>query len=164
MRLAHAGQKRKDGRPYATHPAAVRDILVNELGVSDEDVLVAALLHDVVEDTRVPLSEIEERFGPRVAGMVGLLSKVPEPGEPEGLMVDRYYAGLRAAEPAVRQIKVADRVHNLREMHAATAEFRERYLVETRRLLDDVLAGAPGLELLRAEFERCGGLGASAAE
>lgn len=160
MRIAHVGQKRKDGQPYATHPAAVRDILVAELGVTDEDAVVAALLHDVVEDTRVPLSEIGERFGPRVADMVKLLSKIPQdPDEPKALMLDRYYSGLRTAEPLIRQIKLADRVHNLREMAAAPPEFRARYLVETQLLLDDVLAGTPGIELLRAEYERSRAVG-----
>lgn len=154
MRMAHAGQRRKDGRPYATHPAAVRAILVNELGVTDEDAQVAALLHDVAEDTRVPLSEIGERFGPRVLGMVAALSKLPEPGEPHAEMLDRYYVGLRVADAVVRQIKVADRVHNLREMSAGTPEFRAKYLRETEHLLTDVLAGTAGIDLLRSEFER----------
>ena len=153
MRMAHAGQTRKDGRPYATHPAAVCAILVTELGVQDEDAQVAALLHDVAEDTRVPLSEIVERFGPRVGEMVRLLSKLPEPDEPKEDMLARYYAGLRSAEPVVRQVKVADRVHNLRDMAAGTPEFRSRYLKETEMLLADVLAGTPGIELLQAVYE-----------
>src|SRR4051794_3261823 len=122
MRVAHTGQKRKDGRPYATHPSAVHAIIVSELGVQDEDAQVAALLHDVVEDTRVPLSEIAERFGPRVAEMVGVLSKVTESNETNEQTLSRYYQGLRDAEPVVRQIKLADRVHNLREMGAGTPE------------------------------------------
>jgi (p)ppGpp synthase/HD superfamily hydrolase len=128
---------------------------VEELGVTDEDAIVAALLHDVVEDTRVPLSEIEERFGQRVAEMVKLLSKIPQgPDEPKSLMLDRYYAGLRTADPLVRQIKLADRVHNLREIAHGTPEFQKRYWVETRLMLEDVLAGTAGIELLRQEFER----------
>ena len=155
MRIAHVGQKRKDGRPYATHPAAVRDILGAELGVTDEDALVSALLHDVAEDTRVPLSEIGERFGPRVEEMVRLLSKLPDdPDEPKASMLDRYYAGLRSAEPIVRQIKLADRIHNLRQVLHGTPAFQTRYLTETRFLLDDVLVGTPGIEVLRAEYDR----------
>lgn len=155
MRIAHVGQKRMNGEPYATHPAAVRDILVAELGVSDEEAQVAALLHDVAEDTRVPLSEIGERFGIRVEEMVRVLSKrSTDPGEPTAEMLDRYYAALRATDPLVRQIKLADRVHNLRQMIHGTRSFRERYLVETETLLNDVLAGTPGIELLRAEFEK----------
>jgi GTP diphosphokinase / guanosine-3',5'-bis(diphosphate) 3'-diphosphatase len=153
MRVAHAGQKRKDGSPYATHPAAVCAVLVTELGVTDEDAQVAALLHDVVEDTKVPLTEIIERFGPRVGEMVRLLSKLPEPGESKENMLARYYAGLRAAEPVVRQIKVSDRVHNLRDMAAGTPEFQSRYLVETEMLLADVLCGTPGIEVLQAVYE-----------
>lgn len=155
MRIAHVGQKRMDGRPYATHPAAVRAILEAELGVTDEDAQVAALLHDVAEDTRVPLSEIGERFGPRVEQMVRLLSKLPaNPDEPKAVMIERYYAGLRTAEPLVKQVKLADRVHNLRDMAAATPEFQARYLAETLFLLTDVLAGTPGIEVLRAEYDR----------
>jgi (p)ppGpp synthase/HD superfamily hydrolase len=155
MRIAHVGQKWKTGEPYATHPTAVRAILASELGIADEEAQVAALLHDVAEFTRVPLSEIGERFGPRVEHMVRVLSRLPEdPDEPTAVTLDRHDASLRSAETVVRQIAVADRLHNLREMSAGGSTSDLQYVAETLRLADDVLAGTPGIELLRAEIER----------
>jgi GTP diphosphokinase / guanosine-3',5'-bis(diphosphate) 3'-diphosphatase len=67
---SHAGQHRKDGRtPYINHPIEVMHLLI-QAGVEDEEILIAALLHDVVEDTSVTLHEVAQQFGQRVAGLV----------------------------------------------------------------------------------------------
>src|SRR5688572_21496994 len=101
---AHAGQVRKHGAPYHTHPLAVMRILRDELGVSDEDALVAALLHDVVEDTAVTAGEIEARFGKTVKEYV---LGVTKPQRPAGVRKEDfgrgYYPGLRGKPEAVRQ-------------------------------------------------------------
>jgi GTP pyrophosphokinase len=152
MQRSHAGQKRKDGRPYWTHPLAVYDVLSIELRVRDDDAKIAALLHDVVEDTPVQLAEIETRFGAMVAQMVGALTKPPlAPGQTKEEMLESYYAGLRSAPDVVRQIKIADRVHNLRDMVSTDRSFQEKYLPDSRELLA-VLAQTPGIELLYAEY------------
>src|SRR3954462_1956275 len=68
----HRDQRRKDAEasPYINHPIALADVLVNEGGVTDVEVLVAALLHDTVEDTATTPEELERAFGPRVARIV----------------------------------------------------------------------------------------------
>ena len=152
MQQAHAAQKRKDGKPYWTHPLAVYDVLVLELGVRDDAAKIAALLHDVVEDTPVKLEEIKMRFGAGVARMVGTLTKPPLAAEQtKRQMLEAYYAGLQAAPDIVRQIKIADRVHNLRDMATTDRAFQERYLPDSRELIG-VLAGTPGMDLLLAEY------------
>ena len=71
---AHADQKRKDGSPYVTHAVAAAEIIV-EMGM-DEDSIVAALLHDVIEDTSVTHEEIQKQFGPSVADIVEGVTKL----------------------------------------------------------------------------------------
>ncbi|MGH8733189.1 MAG: HD domain-containing protein, partial [Burkholderiales bacterium] len=68
----HRDQRRKDAAasPYINHPIALADVLVNEGGVTDVEVLCAALLHDTVEDTATTLEELEETFNPRIARIV----------------------------------------------------------------------------------------------
>jgi (p)ppGpp synthase/HD superfamily hydrolase len=70
---AHAGMTRQDGTPYIHHPARVCAFLISECGVKDVEVLQAALLHDVVEDTSVTVSDIEAQFGRRTAEYVDWL-------------------------------------------------------------------------------------------
>lgn len=154
MIAAHAGQVRKHGAPYHTHPLAVMAILRDELGVRDEDALVAALLHDVVEDTDVTAAEIERRFGKTVAEYV---LGVTKPQRPPGMSKEQfgrgYYPGLRDKPEPVRQIKIADRIHNLRELPSADRAFQERYVGDTEELMQ-ALAGTPGYDLLVAEYQR----------
>jgi GTP pyrophosphokinase len=103
---AHRGQWRRDGVRYFEHPKAVAAILL-QLGVRDADTICAALLHDVVEDCSVALSQIEARFGARVARLVKLVTKT-------GLSERKYFARLvYANEPGAWEVKLADRLHNL---------------------------------------------------
>jgi len=87
------------------------------------------------------------------AEMVRLLTKSPLPGEPKPEMLRRYYDGLRSGSEVVRQIKIADRIHNLREMPSGGVVFTERYLRDTVELMA-VLEGTRGMELLRAEYAK----------
>jgi (p)ppGpp synthase/HD superfamily hydrolase len=151
---AHAGQVRKHGAPYHAHPLAVMKVLRDELGVSDEDALVAALLHDVVEDTPVTAAEIGHQFGERVAEYV---LGVTKPERPAGVSKEdfgrAYYPRLRAKPEVVRQIKIADRIHNLRDLPSADRAFQERYIGDTEELMK-ALAGTAGYDRLVAEYER----------
>lgn len=105
----HAGQLRKgSGLPYIMHPLTVAQLLWG-IGERDEDILVAALLHDVSEDTDTPLAEIAARFGPRVAEIVGVLTKPSEGG------LAAQIAQVATADSGVQRIKLADRLHNLSE-------------------------------------------------
>ena len=124
--------------------------------MTDRAAATAALLHDVAEDTPVGLDEIGRRFGAEVAATVAALTKNElKPGEDKAAANAAYYPTLAAKPLVVRQIKIADRLHNLREMRHGTAEFRERYLKDTEVLMR-ALGGTPGAELLVKEYERAG--------
>jgi (p)ppGpp synthase/HD superfamily hydrolase len=110
--------------PYAEHLVETLDVLVNGVGVTDCDVLIAALLHDVVEDTPCTEDEVRTRFGPRVATLVGWVTK----GE------DRvgYLRSLRDAPPDALLVKLADRVSNVQHLeNFAYVDKRGRYYRET---------------------------------
>jgi len=104
----HAGQLRKDGKtPYINHCASVVDLL-KQAGVSDEETLSAAWLHDVIEDCDVSRDEIEMEFGGRVASIVYVLTR----------NVDRvvYKDRLKHSDRVTQMVKLADTVHNCSEM------------------------------------------------
>src|SRR5688500_14203977 len=114
----HRGQRRKDAEasPYINHPLALARILANEGGVTDTAVLVAALLHDTVEDTETTIEEIEARFGPEVAGIVAEVTddKSLAPAERKRLQV------VKAASKSdgAKLVKLADKTCNLRDLGA----------------------------------------------
>ena len=123
------GQLRKDGSPYIIHPVATTQIL-SQLRV-DEDTLIAALLHDVPEDTPRTVAEIEEAFGGRVAFLVeGItkLSKVHYQHDMESRSVESLKKLLihTAKDPRVILIKLADRLHNMRTLHFVDKEEKRR--------------------------------------
>ncbi len=104
---AHAGQVRKDlGVPYAVHPIAVAK-LVAQLGIAEPAVLVAALLHDVVEDTTVTLADVALEHGADVAACVRELTHAP------GADKAAYLAGFAGASVEALVIKIADRYDNV---------------------------------------------------
>ena len=116
---AHAGQRRRDdGSPFISHPVAVARVL-NNAG-ADEHVVAAGLLHDVVEDTDVGSHQVAERFGQRVAVLVGALS------EDKGLedYEERKRAHrdqVEAAGPEAVALYIADKLSNLRDMRGIYA-------------------------------------------
>lgn len=107
-RSAHRGQTRAQGTPYVTHPVRVARILRREYGIRDPEVLAAALLHDVVEDTAVTLDDLAP-FGPRVAAAAAALTRLPH--EPL-----RDYWARAAANADAYRIKLADRLDNLADL------------------------------------------------
>jgi (p)ppGpp synthase/HD superfamily hydrolase len=117
---AHRGQTRKDRRtPYIVHPVAVMRVLSGELDVAEPDILCAALLHDVLEDTRCTAAQIRGRFGRRVARWVAELTIVPDlhgPTVPDSLKTQVLARAVgEISWPAVL-VKLADRVDNLRDI------------------------------------------------
>ena len=123
----HAGQKRKDGSPYITHPMAVADLL-RRAGYG-EPYQAAALLHDALEDTDATEEEIRF-FGEEVLEAVKLVTKEP------GYQMEDYIARILANEIASR-VKIADRIHNLYdstllEFNEKNDRFRRKYIAETR--------------------------------
>ncbi|MBI4135731.1 bifunctional (p)ppGpp synthetase/guanosine-3',5'-bis(diphosphate) 3'-pyrophosphohydrolase [Candidatus Uhrbacteria bacterium] len=115
--LAHKGQRRDEGSAYIIHPVRVALILVELVGTWDADMVVAALLHDVVEDCGVRLATIQKRFGRRVAIFVRALTrKVVEretEAEKERHKIEKLDI-LRRAPLEVRLIKCADFLDNIR--------------------------------------------------
>lgn len=118
----HEGQLRKGGEPYITHPAAVADIL-REQGM-DEEYLIAALFHDLLEDTDATEQEIEALGGEMVLRAVKLLTKR------EGYVMSEYISGIKS-DPIAYAVKGADRLHNLRSAFAADIDFRRKYIKES---------------------------------
>jgi len=138
---AHRRQSRKDGRtPYIVHPVAVLRRLSSDLGVEDADLLCAAVLHDVIEDSTVTREELELRFGVRVAGWVQELTvppglhgpAVPDEKKTEALVRD---VGRMSWEAVL--VKLCDRWDNLRDMANAPwgPKKRENYRSQTREIL-----------------------------
>jgi guanosine-3',5'-bis(diphosphate) 3'-pyrophosphohydrolase len=155
-RDAHEGQLRKDGSPYIIHPIATVEIL-SQLKV-DEDTLIAALLHDVPEDTPRTVPEIEERFGARVAFLVeGItkLSKVHYQNDMESRQVESLKKLLvhTARDPRVIMIKLADRLHNMRTLHFVDkVEKRRRISRETLEIYVP-MASLLGIQGIKSELE-----------
>ncbi|MEQ1813740.1 MAG: bifunctional (p)ppGpp synthetase/guanosine-3',5'-bis(diphosphate) 3'-pyrophosphohydrolase [Candidatus Nitrotoga sp.] len=131
--VAHEGQLRKSGDPYVSHPIAVARILT-PLHL-DAQAIVAALLHDVVEDTGVSTEEVAEKFGKPVAILVDGLSKLArmEFQTTEDAQAENFRKMLLAMARDVRVIliKLADRLHNMRTLESMSREKSERIARET---------------------------------
>jgi guanosine-3',5'-bis(diphosphate) 3'-pyrophosphohydrolase len=126
----HGDQTRPAGEPYVQHLLEALEIAVDS-GATDPDVLVAVLLHDVVEDTPCTLDEVRAEFGDRVAELVGWVTK-PE-GADAGLR-QRYLAGFTSAPADVLTVKLADRYSNVQRLHTHPRPAkRAAYYAETVR-------------------------------
>src|SRR3954468_8352770 len=148
----HAGQKRKSGDPYITHPLAVSTILA-ELGM-DTTTLVAALLHDTVEDTDYSLDLLSEDFGDEVAHLVDGVTKLDKVklGTAAEAETIRKMIIAMARDPRVLGIKLADRLHNMRTMRFLPPEKQARKAKETLEVLAP-LAHRLGMATVKWELE-----------
>jgi GTP diphosphokinase / guanosine-3',5'-bis(diphosphate) 3'-diphosphatase len=132
----HEGQVRKSGAPYITHPLAVA-ILLADIGM-DTTTLVAALLHDTVEDTGLTIGEVKAEFGAEVAVLVDGVTKLDGSRWGDHAEAETFRKMILAASIDLRVlvIKIADRVHNLRTLgHHAKREKRERIARASMELL-----------------------------
>lgn len=145
---AHGDQRRPAGEPYLEHLLEVVEILVSGAGVHDEDLLVAAVLHDVVEDTDRTAAEVGARFGPRVEELVAWVTKPrAEADEDPAEVRERYLLRLRSAPPEVLRLKLADRFSNVQRLDThPRPEKRRSYYRETCRHLLPLAAGVPWFE------------------
>lgn len=151
---AHEGQSRKTGEPYIIHPCAVVDILV-DLGF-DITTLVAAFLHDVLEDTPVTTAEIKRQFGAEVLGLVEGVTKldklkfVSQEDEQAENLRKMFFA--MAKDYRVIIIKLADRLHNMRTLDALPPEKQLNIANQTLKIYAP-LAGRLGLSYVKCELE-----------
>lgn len=151
---AHAGQFRKGGEPYITHPLAVAEILAG--WNMDGQTLVAALLHDVLEDTGVSREQIAANFGPAVAALVDGVTKLDqlEFESKAHAQAENFRKMLLAMAQDVRVIliKLADRLHNMRTLDAMQPEARTRIAQETLEIYAPI-ANRLGLNHVYQELE-----------
>ncbi len=148
----HEGQKRKSGDPYITHPLAVATILA-ELGM-DTTTLVAALLHDTVEDTDYSLDRLRAEFGDEVAQLVDGVTKLDkvELGNAAEAETIRKMIVAMARDPRVLVIKLSDRLHNMRTMRFLSPEKQAKKARETLEVLAP-LAHRLGMATVKWELE-----------
>ncbi|WP_424923660.1 RelA/SpoT family protein [Amycolatopsis acidicola] len=148
----HREQRRKSGDPYITHPLAVATILA-ELGM-DTITLVAALLHDTVEDTGYSLEQLSEDFGDKVAQLVDGVTKLDKVklGTAAEAETIRKMVIAMARDPRVLVIKLADRLHNMRTMRFLPPEKQARKAKETLEVLAP-LAHRLGMATVKWELE-----------
>jgi len=151
---AHKNMRRKSGEPYILHPLAVAQIAVEEIGLGTTSI-VAALLHDVVEDTEVELSEIERDFGPRVAKIIEGLTKISgvfDYGTSQQAENFRKMLLTLSDDVRVILIKLADRLHNMRTLESMPRDKQLKIASETMYLYAP-LAHRLGLYLIKSELE-----------
>ena len=153
-KAAHAGQTRQSGDPYISHPLAVAEILADWR--LDGQTLMAALLHDVTEDTSVTKDEISDRFGRPVAELVDGVSKLDkiEFQSAEQVQAENFRKMLLAMARDVRVIliKLADRLHNMRTLGAVSPAKRRRVARETMEIYAPI-ANRLGLNALYHELQ-----------
>ena len=151
---AHNGQLRASGEPYIIHPIAVADLL-KEIGASSS-VIAAGLLHDVVEDTGIALSEIEVNFGLEVKVLVEGVTKLGgihfnNRTEAQAENLRKMFLAM-ASDIRVVLVKLADRLHNMRTIQWLNEERKERIARETREIYAP-LANRLGINRFKWELE-----------
>jgi guanosine-3',5'-bis(diphosphate) 3'-pyrophosphohydrolase len=132
----HGDQQRPTGAPYLEHLLEALEVLVVGAGVTDTDVLAAAVLHDVVEDTSVSNDEVAERFGPRVAELVDWVT-IPEagPGEDPAHVKEATLRHLAAAPKDAILVKLADRLSNVQTLRSLRPQRQRAYYAQTVRYI-----------------------------
>ncbi len=151
---AHKEMRRKSGEPYILHPLAVAQIAVEEIGLGTTSI-VAALLHDVVEDTPTEISDIEREFGPKVASIIDGLTKISgvfEYGTSEQAENFRKMLLTLSEDVRVILIKIADRLHNMRTLDSMPRHKQLKIASETLYLYAP-LAHRLGLYTIKSELE-----------
>ena len=152
-REAHSPQRRKSGEPYIIHPVNVARIVAEELELG-ADPIIAAFLHDVVEDTPYTIEDIKERFGENVAFLVGVVTKEKKDKYVQSKQVDNFRQILASMQYDVRAllIKLADRLHNMRTLDSMRADKQMKIAGETDYFYAP-LANRLGLYHVKTELE-----------
>ena len=152
-REAHSKQFRKSGEPYILHPIAVARIIAVELELGSNPIM-AAFLHDVVEDTDYTIDDIRQRFGNDVAFLVGVVTKKKKEHYERSKQVDNYQQILESVQYDVRAllIKLADRLHNMRTLDSMRPDKQMKIAGETDYFYAP-LANRLGLYHIKSELE-----------
>lgn len=154
---AHEGQKRYTGEPYISHPLEVARILAGLR--MDHQCIMAAMLHDVIEDTMIDKAEIAKRFGSKVAELVDGVSKLKLINFENRAVAqaENFRKMMLAMTQDIRVIliKLADRLHNMRTLGALPSEKRRRIALETLEIYAPI-AHRLGINHMRVEFEDLG--------
>ena len=151
---AHKGVRRRSGEPYMLHPIAVAKIVIDEIGLGVKSV-VAALLHDVVEDTEYTVEDMERIFGPKIASMVDGLTKMSGVFNADTSEQAEYFRKVLLTlsdDVRVILIKIADRLHNMRTLGAMPVNKQIKITGETIYLFAP-LAYRLGLYSIKSELE-----------
>ncbi|AIA74392.1 RelA/SpoT family protein [Vreelandella sp. 21] len=151
---AHDGQRRRSGEPYVTHPLAVANILANMH--MDHQSLMAAMLHDVIEDTGVSKKALSAQFGKPVAELVDGVSKLTQITFEDKAVAqaENFQKMVLAMSRDIRVIivKLADRLHNMRTLGALRPDKKRRIARETLEIYARI-AGRLGINTIRVELE-----------
>jgi GTP pyrophosphokinase len=151
---AHKDMRRKSGEPYIYHPLAVAQICAEEIGLGTTSI-VAALLHDVVEDTHIELSYIEKEFGQKVAKIIDGLTKIAGiTDQSQSIQAENFRKVLLTLAEDVRVIliKIADRLHNMRTLEEMPRNKQLKIASETSYIYAP-LAHRLGLYTIKSELE-----------
>jgi len=152
---AHEGQKRKDGSPFVSHPLAVAQIVADELHLDSESIM-AALLHDTIEDTTATHEEVAKLFSPTVADLVEGVSKLTRvhftSKAQEQMENLRKMLLAMSKDIRVILIKVADRLHNMRTMEYQSPEKQKQKSFETMEIYAPI-AHRLGMQRMKWELE-----------
>jgi guanosine-3',5'-bis(diphosphate) 3'-pyrophosphohydrolase len=154
---AHDGQFRRNGDPYITHPLAVANILCDMH--MDHQSIMAAMLHDVIEDTGISKAELIGQFGQEVADLVDGVTKLTQVkfNTKAEAQAENFRKMMLAMTQDIRVIlvKLADRLHNMRTLDVLTPEKRRRIATETLEIYGPI-ANRLGMNEMRVEFEELG--------
>lgn len=130
----HGDQRRPTGAPYLEHLLEALEVLVRGAGVVDRDVLCAAVLHDVVEDTPCTVAQVRREFGDRVADLVAWVT-IPESSGDRQAAKEAYLRGLRDAPDGAVLVKLADRASNVQTLRNLSLPKQRAYYEQTVRYI-----------------------------
>ncbi len=157
----HGDQRRPTGAPYLDHLLEALEVLVRGAGVNDPDVLCAAVLHDVVEDTPCTLEKVSAAFGPKVAELAGWVTiPAPGPGQKKAEVKEAYLRRLPHAPAQARLVKLADRASNVQTLRNLAPDRQRYYFAQTVTHIVPLAGGDPWFSRWYAAWQRdCADLG-----
>jgi GTP pyrophosphokinase len=151
----HGDQRRPTGAPYLEHLLEALEVLVRGAGVTDAEVLSAAILHDVVEDTACTPADLAAAFGERVAEFVGWVTIPPTgPGQEKAAVKDAYLRRLRHAPRGAILVKLADRASNVQTLRNLPPAKQRSYYAQTVQHVVPLAAAEPWFANWYAAWQR----------